>query len=79
MSNRKKESYVTVFRYAHENLGITHGLNCRSFMADYEVALMDAFLEVVPTAQTQHCHFHFCQANKRNAKKCSEMTNFCET
>lgn len=76
MSNRKKITYESVYRYMHENLNITHGLRCKSYMADYEVALTDAFSTIVPEAEISHCLFHFDQACKRNAAKCTAMQNF---
>lgn len=79
MSNRKKPTYESVYRYIDGNLGIANGLKCHSFMADYEIAMTDGFLAIVPTAKISHCHFHFCQAVKRNAKKCSSMQNFFDS
>lgn len=76
MSNRKKDTYESLFRYVNDNLGITGGLQCKLFMADYEMAMTDGFQLVVPTAKITHCHFHFSQACKRNAKKCTPMQIF---
>lgn len=78
MSNRKKSTYIAVICYVHENLSIANGLNCKSLMSDYEIAMTDAFLTVVPIASVTHCHFHFAQAVKRNAKKCTAMQNFID-
>lgn len=81
MSNRKKKTYEYVFRWAHENLGITGGLQCAIYMADYEPALTDAFLAVTAVnsqVQPSHCHFHFSQACERNKVKCPEMLAFME-
>lgn len=72
MSNRKKQTYLAVYRYIHSQL---LELECNAFMADYEIAMTDAFLEIVPNAKPTHCHFHFTQANKRNARKCTAMMN----
>lgn len=76
MSNRKKITYQSVFRYIDEHLGIANGLKCKLFMADYEIAISSAFVAVVPSAKVTHCLFHFCQAVKLNAKKCGAMQNF---
>lgn len=77
MSNRQKPTYVAVFRYLDEVLlEEAYGLACASVMADYETAMMAAFLEVVPNAKSSHCIFHFGQANKRNAQKCAELMSF---
>lgn len=78
MSNRKKATYEAVFRWINDQLGITDGLKCKTFMADFEIAMVDGFKAVVPTAEVDHCHFHFAQAVKRNAKKCTAMMNFCD-
>lgn len=61
-----------------ENLNIANGLKCKLFMADYEIAMSDAFVAVIPSAKVTHCHFHFCQAVKRNAKKCTALQNFMD-
>lgn len=77
MSNRQKPTYVAVFRYLNDNLlQDSHGLACASIMTDYEIAMASAFLEVVPSAKSSHCLFHFGQANKRNAQKCAELMSF---
>lgn len=79
LSNKKKVAYEAVFRYINDHLGITEGLKCKTLMADYEIAMTDGFLAVVPSATVSHCHFHFAQAVKRNAQKCSVLQNYLDS
>lgn len=76
MSNRKKITYQYVFVYVNNQLGLTNGLQCKSFMADYEIALTDGFLAIVPGTDVSHCLFHYTQACKRNAQKCNLLQHF---
>lgn len=45
-------------------------------MTDFEVAIQNAFLTVVPDAEATSCLFHFKQAVKRKARKFGEMMKF---
>lgn len=70
MSNRQKQTYIAVYKYIHENL---FGLQCKKIMSDFEIAMSTGFIVIIPEAKATHCHFRFCQAVKRNAKKCADL------
>lgn len=78
MSNRKKITYIAVFTWINDNIGLIDGLKCDTLMADYEVAMSEGFIAVAPAGKLSHCHFHFAQAVKRNAKKCVSMQDFMD-
>lgn len=62
--------YKAVFAYIHKHV---MSLECEIFMTDYERALRNGLLAIVPNAKVRGCWFHFKQAAKRNAKKFPEL------
>lgn len=76
MSNKKEENYRAVFGYIHEKI---IRLDCKHFMCDYERAMRNAFLSVVSGTRVTSCHFHFCQACKRNAAKYPTLVKLIQT
>lgn len=75
MDCKKQIAYEAVFRYIHENL---IPLNCQHFMTDFEKAIRNALLAVVPNAKLASCRFHYAQACKRRAAtKNGQMVQLC--
>lgn len=75
--NKKKQiAYEALFRYVHENI---IPLRCEYLMTDFETAIRNGFLAVVPNARFASCRFHYGQACKRRAAKYGQMVQLCRT
>lgn len=73
MSRKTKTAYAAVFKYIHEKIiSLAH----KTFMTDYETAMRDGLLEIIPDGKATACVFHFKQAAKRNAKKSPALIKF---
>lgn len=59
-----------MFQYIENNV---FQLNPKSFMTDFETGLRSALRHVYPDSEVKGCHFHYCQAIRKNASK---MPNF---
>lgn len=68
--------YAAAFKYMNDNIIC---LECKSIMTDYELAIRNGFLSVVPTAEVTSCLFHFKQAVKKKARKFNEMMRFIKS
>lgn len=76
MSHKTQLIYKAVFGYIHSHV---MSLQCQMFMSDYEKALRNGFLAIVPNVDARCCWFHYCQATKRNAKKIPEMMQYIQS
>lgn len=73
MSHKTELIYKAVFGYIHLHV---MSLKCQMFMSDYEKALRNGFLAIVPNVDARCCWFHYCQATKRNAMKIPDMIRY---
>lgn len=75
LSHKKQKAYEGVFRYVHENI---IPLRCNYFMTNFETAIRNAFVSVVPDSKPKSCSFHFAQSCKRRvAQKHGSLVQLC--